>query len=152
MPGGVIVGDLCLCCCRPAFNVMCGINCSSAITSHCLLILNPNDQKNYRPVSNLPFISKLLEKIVLLQLNSHLSNNFHPFQSAYRSNHRTETVLLHSVNDLLLTSDSGKVSLLTLLDLSAAFDTIDHSILLSSEHTFGIHNTVLAWFTSYRSL
>ena len=54
------------------------------------------------------------------------------------------------VNDSLLASDSGKVSLLTLLDLSAAFDTIDHSILLTRlEYTFGIHNTALAWFKSY---
>ena len=74
---------------------------------------------NYRPVSNLPFISKLLEKIILLQLSSHLSNNnlLHPFQSAYRSNNSIETVLLHIVNDSLLAFDSGKVSFLTLLDL-----------------------------------
>ena len=110
--------------------------------------LDPNDLKNYRPVSNLPFISKLLEKIVLQQLNNHLSNNSirHPFQSA---NHSTETVLLHNVNDSLLASDSGKVSLLTLLDLSATFDTNDPTILLTRlEYTFGIHSTVLAWFKS----
>ena len=113
--------------------------------------LDSNDLENYRPVSNLPFISKLLEKTVLQQLNNHLSNNnLHPFQSAYRSNHSTETVLLHTVNDSLLASDSGKVSLLTLLDLSAAFDAIDHTILLTSlEYTFGIHGTALAWFKSY---
>ena len=83
--------------------------------------------KNHRCVSNFPFIFKLLEKIVLQQLNNHLSNNnhLHPFQSAYSSNHSTETVLLHTVNDSLLAADSGKVSLLILLDLSAAFDTID---------------------------
>ena len=82
--------------------------------------LDPNDLKNYRPVSNLPFISKLLEKTVLQQLNNHLSNNslLHPFQYAYRFNHSTKTVLLHIVNNSLLASDSGKVSLLTLPDLS----------------------------------
>ena len=65
---------------------------------------DPNDLINYRPVSNLSFISKILEKIVLQQLSNHLSNNnlLHPFQSAYRSNHSIETVLLHIVNDLLL--------------------------------------------------
>ena len=62
-----------------------------------------------------------------------MSNNslLHPFQSTYRSNHSTENGFLHNVSCLLLVSESGKVSLLTLLDLSAAFDTIDRSILLS---------------------
>ena len=89
--------------------------------------LDPNDLKNYRPVSNLSFLSKLLEKVVLNQLNLHLSSNnlLLPFQSAYRQHHSTETALLHILNDLLLSTDSGKISLLTLLDFSAAFDTID---------------------------
>lgn len=116
--------------------------------------LDPNELKNYRPVSNLSFLSKLLEKIVLNQLNTHLSSNnlLNPFQSAYRQHHSTETALLHILNDLLLATDSGKVSLLTLLDLSAAFDTIDHSILLSRlQHSFGISSTALSWFSSYLS-
>ena len=82
-----------------------------------------------------------------MQLSSQLSNSnlLHPFQSAYRSNHSTETVLVHIVNDSLLASNSGKFSLLTLLDLSAAFDTIDHTILLTRlEYTFGIHSTAFA--------
>lgn len=114
--------------------------------------LDPNNLSNYRPVSNLSFISKLLEKVALKQLNNHLSTNnlLHPFQSAYRANHSTETALVKILNDLLLASDNGKISLLTLLDLSAAFDTIDHSILLSRlEHTFGIQNSALSWFRSY---
>ena len=116
--------------------------------------LDPNELKNYRPISNLSFLSKLLEKVVLSQLNSHLSANnlLNPFQSAYRQLHSTETALLHILNDLLLATDSGKVSLLTLLDLSAAFDTIDHTILLTRlQHTFGISDTALSWFTSYLS-
>ena len=116
--------------------------------------LDPEVLKNYRPVSNLSFLSKLLEKIVLLQLNFHLTSNnlLHPFQSAYRQHHSTETTLLHIFNDLLLATDSGQISLLTLLDLSAAFDTIDHSILLQRlNHTFGIVGSALDWFTSYLS-
>jgi len=116
--------------------------------------LDPNNLKNYRPVSNLPFLSKLLEKIVLKQLNDHLSlhNLHHPYQSAYRANHSTETALVQIVNDLLLATDAGQISLLTLLDLSAAFDTIDHSILLSRlEHSFGIKGSALSWFSSYLS-
>ena len=113
---------------------------------------NINDFKNYRPISNLSFISKIIEKVVLLQLSHHLSINnlFNRDQSAYRPGHSTETALNKVMNDLLLSLDSGNISILTLLDLSAAFDTIDHNILLSRlEHVFGISGTPLSWFRSY---
>ena len=108
--------------------------------------------KNYRPISNLPFLTKLLEKVVLRQLQTHLVDNglLDVYQSAYRKNHSTETALLHVVNKLLLSSDQNKVSVLSLLDLSAAFDTIDHQILLNRlKHDFGITDSALKWFTSY---
>lgn len=97
-------------------------------------------------------ISKLFEKIILQQLSNHLSANIllHPFQSAYHSNHSTQTTLLQPVNDLLLASDSGNVWLFTLLDLFAAFDTTDHPIhLIHLEYTFGIYSIAFAWFKSY---
>ena len=109
--------------------------------------------KNYRPISNLPFLSKLLEKVVLHKLLSHLQeNNFsNPFQSAYRIGHSTETVLLRIVNDILSALDNDNISVL-LLDLSAAFDTTDHQILLSRLNSvFGIPSTALQWFHSYFS-
>ena len=95
--------------------------------------LDPNCLKHYRPVSNLPFLSKVLECIVLKQFLQHLQSHslLEPFQSAYRECHSTETALLRIVNDLLQASDSGRVSILSLLDLSAAFDTIDHNILIN---------------------
>ena len=114
--------------------------------------LDQNCLKNYRPVSNLSFLSKVLEKIVLSQLLDHLTHNhlLNPHQSAYRQSHNTETALLRILNDILLGLDNDKVALLALLDLSAAFDTIDHSILLSRLQTsFGISGTVLSWFQSY---
>ena len=114
--------------------------------------LDQNCLKNYRPVSNLSFLSKVLEKIVLSQLLDHLTHNhlLNPHHSAYRRSHSTETGLLRIVNDLLLSLDNDKVALLALLDLSAAFDTIDHAILLSRLQTsFGISGTVLSWFQSY---
>ena len=90
------------------------------------------------PVSNLPCVSKLIEKRVLDQLFRHLDHNniWHTFQSAYRSKHSTETALLCVLNDLLTASDSGSISILTFLDLSAALDTIDHSILLTPRKHF----------------
>ena len=114
--------------------------------------LDINVLKNYRPVSNLSFVSKLIEKIVLSQLSEHLSVNklFSMYQSAYRPGHSTETALLKVFNDLLMSMDEGKVSLLTLLDLSAAFDTIDHEILISRlEHVYGISGSARSWFESY---
>ena len=107
---------------------------------------------NFRPVSSLPFISKILERVVLAQLQSHLSENslFEVKQSAYRNYHSTETALLHVLEGLLAGADEGLVSVLALLDLSAAFDTIDHEILLCRlERTFGVGGTVLEWFRSY---
>ena len=114
--------------------------------------LDPNNLKNYRPVSNLSFFSKILEKVVLQQLLTYLNDYdlFSPSQSAYRPHHSTETALLKISNDILLALDSGNVSLLTLLDLSAAFDTIDHTILLNRlQYSYGISHTALSWFRSY---
>ena len=110
--------------------------------------------KHYRPVSKLPFLSKVLERIVLKQflLLLHSHGLLEPFQSVCRKCHSTETALLRVANDLLQASDSGCVSILSLLDLSAAFDTIGHSILISRlRSTFGCSGTVLDWFISYLS-
>ena len=75
-----------------------------------------------------------------------------PFQSAYRANHSTETALLRVFNDILRSMDQQKVTILVLLDLSAAFDTVDHNILLHRLHTrFGISGTALDWFKDYLS-
>ena len=107
---------------------------------------------NYRPISNLSFISKLLERCVNHQTNEYLKeNNLLPVtQSAYRRNHSTETAVLKVMSDVYEAADKGYATLLALLDLSAAFDTVDHTILLERlACIFGIRGTVLNWFTSY---
>ena len=90
--------------------------------------------KNYRPVSNLSFIPKLIEKVVAKQLNNYIDSDglSNVNQSAYRRLHSTESALLKIQNDIAASMDSGKAVALTLLDLSAAFDTIDHDILFNS--------------------
>ncbi len=116
--------------------------------------LDPKDLVNYRPISNLPFLSKILEKVVSSQLYSILERNdiCEDFQSVFRPSHSTETALIRVTNDLLLSSDRGCISLLVLLDLSAAFDTIDHNNLLNRlENSVGISGCALAWFKLYLS-
>jgi len=110
--------------------------------------------KNYRPVSNLPFLSKSLERVVQGRLQEFLdSNNLMPeTQSAYRQYHSTERAVTKVYNDLLLAADQGDVSALCLLNLTSAFDTVDHDLLmLRLECQFGLRGVVLQWFSSYLS-
>ena len=113
----------------------------------------PHDElSSYRPISNLNFISKILERVIHSRLSDHLLSfpSLSPYQSAYRKFHSTETALLRIHNDLLLAINQQKISALVLLDLSAAFDTIDHSILLKRlSSTFGITGNALSLLSSY---
>ena len=114
--------------------------------------LEVSNFKNYRPVSNLPFISKVVEKVIAAQLRNHLAENnlLDQYQSAYRSKHSTETALVKVQSDVINALDKGKAAALVLLDLSAAFDTIDHQVLLHRlKNYFGIKEKALAWFESY---
>ena len=107
---------------------------------------------NYRSVSNLNFISKILERVVAVQLQTHLdeAGPMTAFQSAYRKHHSTESALLNVLNDILLNMAKGSVIALTLLDLSAAFDTINHIILLDRFNVYyGISELALDWFKLY---
>uniref|UniRef100_A0A3B3QUE0 Reverse transcriptase domain-containing protein n=1 Tax=Paramormyrops kingsleyae TaxID=1676925 RepID=A0A3B3QUE0_9TELE len=114
---------------------------------------DPTNFNNFRPISNLPFISKILEKTVAIQLHSHLSHNhlYEQFQSGFRPLHSTETALIKITNDLLMAADSGLLTILILLDLSAAFDTICHNTLIDRLSSIGIRHTLLHWIKSYLS-
>ena len=110
--------------------------------------------KNLRPVSNLQFLSKLTERAVFDQTYDRMMDvGLYPlFQSAYRKGHSTETALLKVQNDILMNMNRQHVTLLVLLDLSVAFDTVDHKILLHRLHSsLGITGTALKWFELYLS-
>ncbi len=109
-------------------------------------------KQNYRPISNLSFLGKLIERIVALQIVDHLQTNdlMDFFQSAYRKYHSTETALLRVQNDILMHLDKSDTVMLVLLDLSAAFDTIDHKILFERmEKRCGIKGNALKFLKSY---
>ena len=116
--------------------------------------LDASELKNYRPVSNLPFIFKLLEKVVQLRIQALFdSNGLMPvMQSVYRRFHSTETAVTTVFNDLLRAEDGGQLSAQCVLDLTAAFDTVDHELLLLRlERQFGLRGIVLDCFRSYLS-
>ena len=102
--------------------------------------------KNFRPISSLPFVSKLSEREDADQLMQHTVDQGLDCkcQSAYKKHHSTETTLLNVKSDLLMNMDNQHVTLLVLLDLSAVFDTVSHDILLDRLNTrFGVSDTVL---------
>ncbi|KAK3754752.1 hypothetical protein QZH41_000065 [Actinostola sp. cb2023] len=116
--------------------------------------LDHEEYLNFRPISNLKFVSKAIEKTVATQVNAYINeNNMNEvLQSAYKEKHSTETALLKVHDDVLRALDRQQSVLLLLLDLSSAFDTVDHNILLDRlSRRFGITGTALNWFSSYLS-
>lgn len=116
--------------------------------------LDENQPKNYRPISNLVFFSKVLEKAVLQQYINYLEtqqlNN--SLQSAYKAQHSTETVMTCLFDDIYHALDQNSMILLVLLDYSAAFDLVSHEELLSKLKTnHNVRGTPLEWFASYLS-
>ena len=87
-------------------------------------------RSNYRPVSNLSFISKVVESAGMQQINDHCNyNNLFPeYQSAYRQNYSCETALLKITNDILWNMEHKRITILNEMDWSAAFDTVDYGI------------------------
>ena len=118
-----------------------------------LLLKNPNldESQPARPISNLNFISKILERLFLQRIQPHIlaSPNYNQHQSAYRPDHSTETALIHLLDSIYHAADHGKTTLLFSLDLSAAFDTIDRSLLLRRlSHSIVFTDYALMWVQS----
>ena len=114
--------------------------------------LDRENFKNYRPVSNLAYLGKLIESVVIEQIDEHLSTfGLHePLQSAYTPHHSTETAIVRVTNDILCALDRGQCAYLVLLDLSAAFDTIDHQVFLSLlREGYSVTGSVADWMESY---
>ena len=115
-------------------------------------LTDKDNKKNYRPVTNLQFVGKLIERIVKKRLDEHMTEQDlgSDFEHGYKEGHSTETLLLKAVNDLLMSCDAGLPSVLMLLDLSAAFDTVDQNKLLQIlKDEIGVEGTALNWFTSF---
>ena len=114
--------------------------------------LDAGDLKSYGPVSNLTFMSKVVERIVAGQLVEYLqSSGLMPrLQSPYRRHHSTETASLRVLSDIFCAAGRQHVTLLGLLDLSDAFDCVDHNILIHRlQRSFGFAGTVIAWIQSF---
>ena len=107
---------------------------------------------NFRPVSKLKFLSKVIEKVAAMHLTNYLCDNNlnESLQSACKKDHSCETALLRVKNDILKSIDDNQCVVILLLDLSATFDTVDHKILLHRLQTrFGIKGKALSWLQSY---
>ena len=116
------------------------------------LNLDKNVLKFFRPIVNLQFMSKVIEKVVLKQLNSHMAaNNLHCDQQfGYKKKFSTEGLLLQIVDEVLVGFEQKSGTILILLDMSSAFDTVDINKLLHIlEHKINLRGTVLRWFHSF---
>ena len=114
--------------------------------------LDPGDIKNYRPISNLTFLSKVTEKVVAQQVLAYLNSRdlLPKFQSGFRRFHSTESAILRFLSDVYTAAEGDMVSLLALLDVSAAFDTIDHEILMKRlSVSYGFSGQALSWLASF---
>ena len=116
-------------------------------------ITNPKNPNDFRPISILPTLSKVLEKVVHLQLNQYLNENkILPItQSGFRPQHSTTTALLKVTDDIFCACDKGKKPVLVLLDYTKGFDTIDHTMMEPKLKYFGMGNAALKFFNSYFS-
>ena len=132
-----------------------GFKCANILPRLKSSATDVEELKYYRPIANLRFFGKILERIAASQLQQYLSaSGLHAkSQSGYRPFHSVETALLRVTNDILLSLDKGEEVILVLLDFSSAFDLIKHDIMLQRlKKRFGINGTAIKWIESYLSL
>ena len=110
-----------------------------------------NDPNNFRPISVLPTIDRVFERLVYEQMYTYFTENnlIQPRQSGFRSLHSTVTALLDMTNQWCLNIDRGMISGVILLDLKKAFDTVDHAILLKKLSDYGVQGQTASWFKSF---
>ena len=114
--------------------------------------VDPDDVTSYRPISNLTFMSKIMDNLVCRQITGFLEKNdlLPKMRSAYRRYHSTKTAVLKIVSDILCAADRRDATFLCFLDMPAAFDTVDHDILVERlEKAFGLRSQVLEWIKSF---
>ena len=111
------------------------------------------DPKNFRPISLLPIVSKIFEKVIHEQTMEYLTDNniLYKYQSGFRKNHSTDTSLSYLTNKIMTGFDSGLLTGMILIDLQKAFDTINHDILLKKMASLGFLNHSIIWFQLYLS-
>ena len=111
------------------------------------------DPKNYRPVAIVPILSKVLEKAIFLQMITYLDKNnlLHPNLHAYRANHNTTTSLIQMYDTWLEAVEAGTMAGVGFLDMSAAFDVVDHALLLQKLALYWFQDDILGWIYSYLS-
>ena len=112
-----------------------------------------SDLGNFRLISVVPIVAKILEKLIANQLCGYLESHqlFHGHQGAYRCGRSSEQILLYAVDTIINSLDGGKVVCAAFLDLRKAFDSLDHALLLQRLHHLGICSTEIQWFSSYLS-
>lgn len=112
-------------------------------------ISDPKHPSDYRPISLLPLISKLLERVAYDQVNRHIEPLMTQHQCGFRRNFNTEVNLVHISNQINKNLDEKNSTILILLDMSKAFDSVCHTILTEKLNRLGLDETSQAWFKSY---
>ena len=112
-----------------------------------------DDPNNYRPISVIPVVAKIFEKLVHEQLYNYLNDNdlLANCQSGFRSIHITLTALLEATENWSLNIDNSLINGIIFIDLKKAFDTIDHNIIIRELSNYGVDQKALRWFQSYLS-
>ena len=112
---------------------------------------SPHEGCNYRPISLLTTISKILEKVMYSRVYGFLDskNQMYKSQYGFRARHSCDHAVSEVVSDILKNNEKGKYTVVLFLDLSKAFDTLDHSIVLKKMELYGVCGVALQWFDSY---